>query len=71
MPLVENWSKKKCLPLEGYVSTTRDLKLAKKFANLGQLRDENNAAVVLYISMDNKNSKYFINLDRPDYTNYP
>ena len=56
------------MDLDGYVSASRSLDVAKNFANMAS-SDENDM-VILIITMKNETGKHYISLDRDDYTCY-
>ena len=68
--IIEKWKKSKYLDLDGYVSTSRNQKLARYFANQSQKDDFTQEQVLMIITMENKTGKYYISLDRDDYTCY-
>lgn len=66
--MIEQWKKQDYLSLDGYRSSSLKEKIAKDFALKGEtdVLDQ----VVLHIKFENKKGKYYICLDRPDYTMY-
>ena len=67
--LIENWKKQKHIKIEGYRSTSQKLGIAKHFAKKGMSEDK--GEVILKFTLENKNSKCYVCLDREDYTIYP
>ena len=65
---VEEWKLKKFLIMDGYRSTSLDLSVARVFAVRGETDERDQ--VLLRIFMENKEGKYYICLDREDYTMY-
>ena len=55
--------------IEGFRSASEDIRTALDFAYKGL--DEDTQAVLLKFCLENKRGKYFICLDRDDYTQYP
>ena len=54
--------------MDGYRSTSRKRKVAVTFAEMAE--SENLRKVILKIIFENKEGKYYICLDRPEYTLY-
>ena len=68
--VIEEWKNKKYLNIDGYRSTSLSYGVAKQFATLGRVRSKEKHEVILQIKLENKHSKYYICLDREDYTMY-
>lgn len=66
--LVEYWKQKKSIYIEGYRSSSLDLETAKKFA--ADASTEDKVKIIFKIKLENKEGKYFIHLDRAEYTIY-
>ena len=60
--------KNKSIDLDGYVSASRDLKVAKNFANIAE--SDTLDKVILKFTILNETGKHYISLDRPDYTSF-
>lgn len=56
------------IDLDGYVSASRSLIVAKNFANMAESDDDNK--VLLKFTIINETGKHYISLDREDYTSY-
>ena len=78
--LIEKWKTKKFINIEGFRSSSLDLETAKYFA-VNALENEKESAskngskidkkkVILKITIENKNEKCYICMDREDYTAY-
>ena len=68
---IEEWKSKKYLDLEGFCSATLDSRhTALYFARESQ-KENGEELVLLEIEVENKDGKFFISLDRPEYTAYP
>ena len=67
--IIQKWKKQKYLVLEGYRSTSLEEKVARNFANINET--DYLERVILVIEMENKHNKYFICLDKAEFTLYP
>ena len=65
---IEEWKKLKFLDMDGYRSTSLKLAVARLFAENAESDDKDK--VILKINFENKSGKYYICLDRPDYSMY-
>lgn len=71
---IDEWSKFRTLSLDGYASCTHSRKVAEYFSEDSYCYQPNKGEkemVLLVIYMENESSKYYINLNRDDYTCYP
>ena len=68
LDLIKQWSNQKYLTLDGYRSTSLNQCVARRFA--AQAETDDHIQVILEIMFENKQSKFHICLDRPDYTMY-
>ena len=66
---IEEWKKETNLYIQGYRSTSLSYHAAKQFAEYR--KTDKTELVILKIKLENKESNYFICLDRPEYTIYP
>ena len=67
--MIEEWTRKDTLHIEGYRSTTRNYGTARLFAMNAMSEDKEE--VILEFTLENKNSRYYFCLDREEYTMYP
>ena len=66
--LIEKWRRKEWIYIEGYRSTSLDYVTARYFAS--NAKTDEKREVMLKIRLENKHSKYYICLDRKEYTMY-
>lgn len=66
---IDKWKSQKFITIDGYRSTSLDFNQAKGFAF--SARTQETQQVILKIRIENKFGKYYICLDKEDYTLYP
>ena len=66
--VIDDWSSKEFLNIDGYRSSSLDYNMARYFAHAGKTDEK--LEVVLKIRMENKHGKYYFCLDKDEYTLY-
>ena len=71
--IVDIWKTKKIMTMDGFQSASFSAAVAERFAMLAQsdIIEDGQQEVVMRINFENGKGKYYICLDRPDYTSYP
>ena len=67
--IINKMKKQKYIKLDGYSSASLDEKIAANFAAQAETDDADQ--VLMRITMENESGKYYVSLDREDYTCYP
>ena len=67
--MVDDWVKKEYIKLDGYSSTSLEIQTGIEYANHASKLDS--VKVLLKITMENESSRFYICLDRDEYTCYP
>lgn len=65
---IESWKSQKQIQFDGYRSSTKNLHTAKAFAQMSESDEKDQ--VILKFYMENETGKYYVSLDRPEYTCY-
>ena len=65
------WKSKKNLEIEGYRSASMEYSTARVFAAMSMSETDENVEVILRFKVENLENRYFICLDKEDYTLYP